>query len=85
MNILDRSEVYRDIDITKEALPTVVRVEPAAKVPVHKGVVSSGWIAIGIFPAVIGDLHTGRKMVKRFQRLRPRTDLVPQIKCVVTF
>lgn len=85
VDVLDRAEVDGDIDITKESLPAVVLVEPASAKAVHKGVVTSGGIAIGIFPAVIGDLHTGRKMVKRFQRLRPRTDLVPQIKCVVTF
>ena len=41
VDVLDRAEVYRDIDITKESLPAVVLVEPAAKVPVHKGVVTS--------------------------------------------
>lgn len=85
VDVLDRAEVDGDIDITKEALPTVVLVEPTTKITVNQGVVSSGWIAIGIFPAVIGDLRAGRKMVKRLQRLRPRADLVPQIKCVVTF
>ena len=84
MNILDSSEVYRDIDITEEALPTIVLVEPAAKVSVHEGVVSSGRIAFGIFPVIVGDLGSGRKMVKRLQRLRPRANLVPQIKSVVT-
>lgn len=85
VDVLDRAEVDGDIDITKESLPTVVLVEPAAKVPVHKGVVTSGGIAGGIFPAIVGDPRSGGKMLKRNQGLRPRADLVPQIKSVVAF